>query len=134
MHTFQHVCLMYIFFSVNVAKNDCFYLKPTGLGFCRIAVGVHTLEKFIPKVMKDAGFVGKFTLHSLRATCATRLYNSGVDEQMIQEITGHTSNAVRAYKRTSDEMRENVSHLVQCEEKEEEIPEEMGRLPCITFI
>lgn len=84
-----------------------------------MVVGVHTLEKIVPTMMAEAGFRGKFTLHSLRATCATRLYESGVDEQAIQEVTGHTSNAVRAYKRTSDGMKKNLSHILRGEENTE---------------
>ena len=37
------------------------------------------------------------------ATAATRLYNAGVDEQLIMETTGHRSlEGVRSYKRTSE--------------------------------
>ena len=78
-------------------------------GFGQQPVGKHTLEKFIPDLMYNAGVPGYFTLHSLRATCATRLYERGFPEQQIQEITGHSSNAVREYKRTSDGMKKAAS-------------------------
>ena len=48
-------------------------------------------------------FAGFYTNHSLRATCATRLYENNVDEQLIMEQTGNNSNAVRKYKRTNDD-------------------------------
>ena len=61
----------------------------------------------------DAGFVGNFTCHSLRATHASRMYEQGLDEQLIQEQTGHTSGAVRNYKTTSDTLKRKVSSAVQ---------------------
>ncbi len=42
-------------------------------------------------IMKKAGFKGYFTNHSLRRSCATRLYDAGIPEQVIQETTGHRS-------------------------------------------
>ena len=51
---------------------------------------------------KEAGIIGYKTNHSLRATAAIKLYQSGVDEQLIMERTGHRSlDGVRSYKRTS---------------------------------
>ena len=35
-----------------------------------------------------------------------------MEEQVIQEITGHHSNAVRSYKRTSDSQRECASKII----------------------
>ena len=51
--------------------------------------------------------------HSLRATSTSRLYQSGVDEQLVMERTGHRSlTGVRSYKRTSDEQREALSDIL----------------------
>lgn len=36
--------------------------------------------------------------YSLRASATTRLYHAGVDEELIPEVTGHRSNAIRNYK------------------------------------
>ena len=58
-------------------------------------------------------FSGFYTNHSLRATCATRLYSAGVDEQLIMERTGHKSNSVRQYKRTNDGQIKTVSDILQ---------------------
>ena len=58
-------------------------------------------------------FSGFFSNHSLRATCATRLYQAGVDEQLITERTGHTSLAVRSYKRSSTQQSKAVCKIVQ---------------------
>ena len=65
------------------------------------------------KVCKAAGIVGFKTNHSLIATAATRLYQSGVDEQLIMEKTGHRSlEGVCSYKRTSTEQREALSDIM----------------------
>ena len=59
-----------------------------------------------------AGFKGFFSNHSLRATAATRLFDSDVDEQLIMAKTGHVSTAVRSYKRVSDEKLNDISNIV----------------------
>ena len=61
----------------------------------------------------EAGIPGYKTNHSLRATAATRLYQSGVDEQLVMERTGHQSlEGVRSYKRISDIQREALSDIL----------------------
>ena len=66
---------------------------------------------------------GFFTNHSLRSTCATRLYAAGVDEQLVMERTGHQLNAVRQYKRTCDDQI-TVSDIVQNQKTSMPIPEQ----------
>ena len=63
---------------------------------------------------EQAGIPGFRTNHSLRATTATRLHQSGcVEEQEIMQRTGHRSTeAVRSYKRTSREQLEQVSDVL----------------------
>ncbi|XP_021366378.1 uncharacterized protein LOC110458797 [Mizuhopecten yessoensis] len=105
------------------AKTDAFYLRPkaTITGSCWYVdapVGVHTLQETVKKLCEEAGFSGHFTNHSLRATAATRLYSARVDEQLIAEKTGHRSNAVRLYKRTSDEQQQKMSEILRGEQKE----------------
>ena len=63
-------------------------------------VGINTLRNVVKKLCEDADIPGYYTNHSLRSSSATRMYRSGVEEQVIQEITGHRSTAVRSYKRT----------------------------------
>ena len=58
------------------------------------------------------GIKGFKTNHSQRVKAATRLYQSGVDEQQIMERTGHQSiEWVRSYKRTSEQQREALSDI-----------------------
>ena len=49
----------------------------------------------------------------MRRTAAARLYESEVDDQLITEVTGQRSKAVRSYKRTSIVLQEMVSDILQ---------------------
>ena len=46
---------------------------------------IHVLQRTVAKLYEQARFKGYFKNHSLRATEATRLYDAGVDEQLITE-------------------------------------------------
>ena len=62
---------------------------------------------------QDGGIEGYKTNHSLRATAATRLYSSGIDQQLVIERTGHRSlEGIRSYKRTSADQKEAVSDIL----------------------
>lgn len=86
-------------------KEDCWYsISP---------VGKNKLAKAVSTMCKTCGIQGFKTNHSLRATAATRLYSSGVDEQLVMERTGHRSlEGIRSYKRTSSEQQETVSDIL----------------------
>ena len=47
--------------------------------------------------------IRKKTAHCLRVTCATSLFNAGVDEKLIRERTGHRSNALFQYEKANRE-------------------------------
>ena len=65
------------------------------------------------RICKKAGVTGYKTNHSLRATAASRLYHSGLDEQLIMERTGHRSiEGIRSYKRTNSQQQQQVSNLL----------------------
>ena len=62
---------------------------------------------------QQAGIEGNKTNHSLRATGATQLYESGVPEKLVQERTGHRSlEALRVYERTNEEQHKAVSSIL----------------------
>ena len=75
-------------------------------------VGENKLRNFVKDLCTKANIPGFYTNHSLRATGAIRLYQNDVDEQIIQEIMGHRSLAVRSYKHTSDKQREFASNTI----------------------
>ncbi len=71
-------------------------------------LGVNAVSKVVNMLMTRASIPGRFTNHSLRVTAATRMFNAGVEEQVIKERTGHKSDAVHAYKCTSDTVLEQA--------------------------
>ncbi|ESO99281.1 hypothetical protein LOTGIDRAFT_158358 [Lottia gigantea] len=95
-------CNAYYVRPLKYPKRDTWY--------CAVLVGRHTLFGVVKRLCANAGFNGFYTNHSLRAT--TRLYDSGIDEQLIAERTGHRS-TIRGYKRTSTELLKVVDDVVQ---------------------
>ncbi len=95
-----------------------FYLQPAKsptptCWYSNNPLGHHTLSKTVARLCENAGIQGYKTNHSLRATAATRLYQSGIDEQLVMERTGHRSlEGVRCYKRTTDMQCEVVSDIL----------------------
>ena len=74
------------------AKNGkAFYYKASKakFGFEKVSVGI-----------ARAG-VKRKTAHCLRVTCASSLFNAGVEEKLIRERTGHRSNPLLKYEKPS---------------------------------
>ena len=101
-----------------------FYLRPleyrggqhwdvTSIWFSKVPIGRQKLAHAVPSICRDGGLSGYRTNHSLRVSAATRMFEEGVDEQMIKSVTGHRSDAVREYKRPSNQMHKNISKIVQ---------------------
>jgi len=102
--------------------DDAFYLRPlkkytATVWFESNPVGKNTLSEIISRLCKAAGFSGFFSNHSLRATAATRLFDADVDEQLIKIKTGHSSDAVRAYKRVSEQKLAGMTDVVACKSR-----------------
>lgn len=104
----KHVELFEKFLSVRPPNVDRFYLYPskhwktTSYWYTSRPLGKNVTSKMTRLICNEAG-IKERTNHSLRATCATRMFEGKVDEQIIMERTGHTSvMGVRTYKRTSD--------------------------------
>ncbi len=105
-------------------KSDALYLWPKcdskakdSVWYYDIPVGINKLQSVVKEMCQEAGFQGNYSNHSLRSTSATRMYEAGIDEQIICKITGHRSNAVRAYKRTSEELKHKASATISCAAK-----------------
>lgn len=73
------------------ATENAFYLKPTSDGFANVPLGQHTIEQYAKNIFTTAGFQGYYTLHGLRRTGATRLFQNNIPETVIQSMTGHSS-------------------------------------------
>ena len=54
----------------------------------------------------------KKTSHSLRITCATRLFQESVEEGLLRERTGHHSDASFRYERKSEAQERRVSCIL----------------------
>ena len=96
---------------------NAFYLQPWKKYFGRAwfvnrLAGINRLRTAVREMCHTAGLPGHYTNHSHHATMATKLYQNNVDEQMIMEITGHRSLAVRSYKRTSDRQQRQASRCL----------------------
>ena len=88
------------------------------LVLCYTIGTLYSLGRIISRICKEADIGGYKTNHSLRATAATRLYQSGVDEQLVMERTRHRSlEDVRSYKRTSDTQCQALSDILNCSKK-----------------
>jgi integrase len=112
-----HIRLLKKFTSVRPEGATRFYLlplkKPGAVWFASRPYGKNSLGKLMKLLCESAGIEGAKRNHSLRATCATRLYQAGVDEQLIMERTGHRSvDGVRQYKRTSNMQLQNCSAVI----------------------
>ena len=115
---FVHLFKMYRRLCPKDQPKDAFYLQPLknpspGCWFSNKPIGYNKLDGTVARLCKLAGIPGYRTNHSLRATTATRLYQAGVDEQLVMERTGHQSlEGVRSYKRTSTAQQESISDIL----------------------
>ncbi len=128
-----HIFEKYISLLPVDGKKSSLYLHPLSKmtkdqWYSDRPLGVNTLREMVKCLASAAGLTGKFTNHSLRATAASRMYQAGVPEKFIKEITGHKSDAVCCYKCTSDSMKWKVSAMMSnpgnseiCGEKSDEI-------------
>ncbi len=117
----QYTCLL-----LTESKNPSLYKyslpesKQTALQWCSDRpISANQLKKVVRNLMSKGGLEGKYTNHSLRATCATRMFEAGVDEQLIKTFTGHKSDAVRDYKRVSESLLRKASSTVSSATKSE---------------
>ncbi len=90
-------------------------------------LGVNAVSKVVNTLMSRAGIPGRFTNHSLRVTVVTRMFNAGIKEQVIKECTGHKSDTVWAYKRTSDSVLEQAEKAAIGEKTQSKVPKKVGK-------
>lgn len=93
--------------------DDAFYLTPlkkptSGCWFSRTALGHNTLRDTVKRIYKGAGIQGFKTNHSLKSTTASRLYQAGVDEQLVMERTA--TGAWRVFEAINVHVENNVLH------------------------
>ena len=111
------------FYKLYVSKcpadrpNEALYINPlakptNACWYQKTPVGHNMLQKTVCRLCESAGFNGHFTNHSLCATTATRFFEAKVDKQLIMQQTGHTSTAVRSYKRVGEKLRAVTSDVL----------------------
>jgi hypothetical protein len=93
--------------------SDAFYLQcmpsidcgiPDAPWYKKQRLGVNKLQGMVKNMCLQAGISGHKTNHSLRASCATQMYEANVPEKIIKDCTGHRSlEALRKYERPSKE-------------------------------
>lgn len=95
-------------------NGSAFYFRPNSenLAFDKSPVGVNTPSKILPSMCKSLGFRVK-TSQSLQVTCATTLFQGGIDELLIFERTGHRSNALLGYEKSSNDQQRTVSDALE---------------------
>ncbi len=93
-----------------------------------MVLGIHTLNKILPDLCESAGFSRK-TSHCLRVTCATRLFQSNVEDKLIRERTGHRSNALLAYEKESHQQNIKVSKILGPPEQNKKSDDLLSTIP-----
>ena len=87
-------------------RTDALYLRPKknyspGDWFVDTPMGVNALTKVMKSLCEKGGLLRHYTNHSLGATSVTHMFQSGLDEKVITEISGHHWLAVREYQQTN---------------------------------
>ena len=113
------LCIILHYMSLLSKSRTCtaFYLQPCKKFFGKSwylnwPAGVNKLRSMVSDMCKNAGLPGYYTNHRLRSTVATKMYQQNLDEQLIMEVTGHRSLAVRSYKHTSERQKKLASKCI----------------------
>ncbi len=117
----RDIVCCYKYYLSLILEKGAFYRRPSKASplvkqpsFTNQVIGKNSLSGLVKKFCSQAGFVGNFTGHSGKVTCATELFINDVDEQLIQVQTGHRSTAsVRCYKRPQDDHFKKISKILQ---------------------
>jgi hypothetical protein len=95
-----------------------FYLTPLknysgSMWYGIVPVGVNFIAKATKLMMQRTNIEGYFTNHSLRRTAITRMFNGGIEESRICQVSGHRSSAVRDYQVPGERMKKEISAVIQ---------------------
>ena len=76
-------------------------------------MSVRAVQKRFKMLSEETG--KKITPHKMRATCATRLYESTGDIYLVQQQLGHKSiENTKRYAKVSDEKRREAASILDC--------------------
>ena len=93
---------------VESYKANAFYFQQINdvrFEFKKCAVGIHSLNNILPGLCGAIGTKRK-TSHSLRVTCVTQLFNNNVQEMLIRSRSGHVSDALLGYEKSSKDQKQ----------------------------
>ncbi len=104
----------YVSLCPKISQKAEFYLHPMAKPmpwqwFMDKPIGINALCSTVKRLAEKAGLQGKFSNHSLCTSSATRLFQGGVPEKVIKEITGHRSDCVHEYEQTLNNLKCKVS-------------------------
>lgn len=122
---------------MSAISSGVFYRKPLNsdgkdrFRYGKTPLGVNKLSNLMRELCEKGGLIGNYTNHSGKRTCATALYQAGIDEQEIMGRTGHRSNAVRVYKTSNSEIQKNVSNVLNPPQTEEQDENANKNVRCI---
>jgi hypothetical protein len=106
-------------------KEKAFYFQPFSDKFAykNSVVGIHSLNNILPSLC-DAIGTNRKTSHSLRVTCVTKLFQAKVEEKLIRGRSGHISDALLGYEKSSKAQDLKVSKILNPPaELKQDIPE-----------
>ena len=110
------------------APDEAFYLQPERkwtTNWATRATGHNPLGKTVKQLCVKVGIEGFFTNHSLRRSCASRLFQEGTEEQVIMSVTGHRSvDGVKSYIMISDKQLQATSDILQLKKPKIKLNEE----------
>ena len=91
-----------------------FGADPTKRCATKQRVGINLLKNIVPELCAQSGIEVYYTNHSLRATAITRMFNSGIPENVIAETSGHRSTkALTLYEEhTSEQQKQDVTKII----------------------
>ena len=93
-------------FAIQHSFPDNFKIKVVLHRFNPICIKI----RFVPRSWDK-----KKTAHCLRVTCASRLFQSGVDEKLTRDRTGHVSNALFKCDKASADQAKHVSNILSAD-------------------
>ena len=115
VHCYCSLLGLYLSKLPSADHSGTFYLQPVkgtpkpDRWYRNTPVGRNTLNIMVKRMCLQAGLKPR-TNHSLRSTGATTLFNAGVPEKLVQEVTGHRSiECLRRYENTSEQHKQAVS-------------------------
>lgn len=87
------------------AELNAFYFRPNRnssiFGYEKCPIGINSLNSILPNELCAKAGLKRKPAHSLRITCASKLFQSGVEEKLIRQRTGHRSDALLRYEHPS---------------------------------